>query len=199
MEQSLYKKDIYRVIPINVINHLLNNLKTDIESIHGINHWLRVLANTVIIHDNLTLDMDVAIAFAFLHDAFRANDFDDIEHGARVEIWFNTKNKFNKAVNLTNRQKEVLFFACKWHSHGKTIKYFENINHNFSQFEINTIISCWDADRLDLARVGVYPDEKYLSTEVAKIKSIQMLCTKHAIANKLYDLYNEVKQDLNIL
>jgi uncharacterized protein len=31
-----------------------------------------------------------------------------------------------------------------------------------------TIQTCWDADRLDLGRVGIYPDPKRLCTEVAK-------------------------------
>ena len=31
-----------------------------------------------------------------------------------------------------------------------------------------TIQTCWDADRLDLGRVGIYPSPEYLSTEIAK-------------------------------
>ena len=31
-----------------------------------------------------------------------------------------------------------------------------------------TIQSCWDADRLDLGRADIYPDEKFLSSEAAK-------------------------------
>jgi len=30
------------------------------------------------------------------------------------------------------------------------------------------IATCWDADRLDLGRVGIQPDEKYLLTAEAK-------------------------------
>ena len=198
MEQSIYKEDVYNTIPKKTINYILNNLKTDIDGIHGINHWMRVLANLVIIHDNLSIDLQVAIAFSFLHDAFRINDFDDIEHGERVEKWFKNNKKISKKINLTERQKEVLFFACSWHSQGKTISLFNEIKHNFNEFEINTIVSCWDADRLDLARAGILPNDRYLSTDVAKIKTIQMLCNKHAIGNKLYDFYEELKFDLNI-
>ena len=31
-----------------------------------------------------------------------------------------------------------------------------------------TIQTCWDADRLDLGRVGMMPDPRYLSTEIAR-------------------------------
>jgi uncharacterized protein len=31
-----------------------------------------------------------------------------------------------------------------------------------------TIGTCWDADRLDLGRVGARPDPKYMSTEARK-------------------------------
>ena len=31
-----------------------------------------------------------------------------------------------------------------------------------------TIQTCWDADRLDLGRVGMMPDPRFLSTEIAK-------------------------------
>ena len=31
-----------------------------------------------------------------------------------------------------------------------------------------TIGTCWDADRLDLGRVGIVPDEQYMSTAEGK-------------------------------
>jgi len=31
-----------------------------------------------------------------------------------------------------------------------------------------TIGTCWDADRLDLGRVGIVPDERYMSTARGK-------------------------------
>ena len=34
-----------------------------------------------------------------------------------------------------------------------------------------TVITCWDADRLDLGRVRKRPNPKYLCTEFAKQKS----------------------------
>ena len=31
-----------------------------------------------------------------------------------------------------------------------------------------TVLTCWDADRLDLGRVGIRPDPKYLCTPAAR-------------------------------
>ena len=31
-----------------------------------------------------------------------------------------------------------------------------------------TIGTCWDADRLDLGRIGVVPDERFMSTPIGK-------------------------------
>ncbi len=31
-----------------------------------------------------------------------------------------------------------------------------------------TVLTCWDADRLDLGRVGIRPNARYLCTEPAK-------------------------------
>ncbi|MGB5446898.1 MAG: hypothetical protein WBM99_15485, partial [Psychromonas sp.] len=42
-------------------------------------------------------------------------------------------------------------------------------NHAFHQLSTDpTIGTCWDADRLDLGRYGIYPKAQFLSTEAAK-------------------------------
>jgi uncharacterized protein len=49
----------------------------------------------------------------------------------------------------------LLHYACTWHTH--------------SQLSDNpTIGTCWDADRLDLGRVGVEPSPEYMSTEFGR-------------------------------
>jgi uncharacterized protein len=49
----------------------------------------------------------------------------------------------------------LLCHACKLHSDG------------FITADL-TVQACWDADRLDLGRVGVKPDPRYLCTSYAK-------------------------------
>ena len=50
---------------------------------------------------------------------------------------------------------DLLVEACAGHSDG------------FTKADI-TVQTCWDADRLDLGRVGIEPHPKYLCTEVAR-------------------------------
>ena len=58
-------------------------------------------------------------------------------------------------VKLDEHQLYLLTEACKYHSAGRIIP---NV----------TIQTCWDADRLDLGRVGVKPKAAYLGTPLAR-------------------------------
>ena len=56
---------------------------------------------------------------------------------------------------LEAHQLDFLVEACRGHHHGTTS-------------ESITIGTCWDADRLDLPRVGMSPEEAYMSTPEGK-------------------------------
>ena len=59
------------------------------------------------------------------------------------------------AIDLLGHELEVLEHACHFHSMGRT--------------EGDLIAQiCWDADRLDLGRVGVEPEPERLCTDAAK-------------------------------
>ena len=64
-------------------------------------------------------------------------------------------NSFSKWLNLNEHQLYLLTEACKYHSAGRIIP---NV----------TIQTCWDADRLDLGRVGIKPKAAYLGTPLAR-------------------------------
>ena len=49
----------------------------------------------------------------------------------------------------------MLHYACTWHTHGQLSS-------------DPTIATCWDADRLDLGRVGMRPHADYMSTAKGK-------------------------------
>ena len=57
--------------------------------------------------------------------------------------------------DLPDEHFELLQYACVWHTHGL-------LNND------PTIGTCWDADRLDLARVGIQPDAHFMSTEFGR-------------------------------
>ena len=60
-----------------------------------------------------------------------------------------------RLFDLTDHEFGLLHRACAGHTHERT-------------HPDVTIRTCWDADRLDLGRVGISPHPKYLGTEVAR-------------------------------
>jgi uncharacterized protein len=91
--------------------------------------------------------------FAFLHDSCRQNDGHDPEHGARAADF--ARSLHGLAFTLTDNELVVLLVACQGHTHGRNS---DNV----------TVQTCWDADRLDLGRVGIRPLAERLCTETAR-------------------------------
>ena len=58
-------------------------------------------------------------------------------------------------VHLDDARFELLFEACRLHTDGHTAG-------------DPTLLACWDADRLDLGRVGITPDPRRLCTDAAR-------------------------------
>jgi uncharacterized protein len=126
-------------------------------SIHGPRHWFKVEMNGLYIADRMPdVDRLVVRLFAMFHDCKRQDELIDPEHGQRAAHFI--KDNIKKFSLLSFDQKDLLIYACAWHNDGQ-------ISSD------STIGACWDADRLDLIRVNIYPDPGKLSTEVGK-KSI---------------------------
>ncbi len=121
--------------------------------LHGEDHWRRVaVAGSRIADRTLGVDRLVVLLFAILHDAGRLRDFFDEHHayrGARL-----ARELLEDGVVVSEGQLETLLFAVERHDAGETT-------------EDPTVAACWDADRLDLWRLGVRPDPRLLSTEAA--------------------------------
>ena len=123
-------------------------------SLHGISHWDRVYENG---KNLITPDVNplVIALFAYLHDSRRTNDGEDIEHGKRAAEWIDTLRD-TYLVSVTDDDIELLKQACRLHT------IVEKTGNP-------TIDACFDADRLDLWRVGIIPDPNRLATERGKI------------------------------
>lgn len=121
--------------------------------IHGIRHWERVLENGLRLAATTGADPVVVEFFAALHDACRRNDQRDPGHGARAAALVETLDPV--LVPLSPGQRELLLEACRTHTSGIAT-------------DDPTIGTCWDADRLDLLRVGIRPDPRYLVTDAAR-------------------------------
>lgn len=121
--------------------------------VHGLDHWFRVWKNAQLLADGSGADLNVVALYALFHDSMRLNDGGDIGHGNRgFALWERCSQITKVNEFLTQRQQEQLFEACVEHSNG--------LRSNDP-----TIALCWDADRLDLHRKGIFPDPRYMSTE----------------------------------
>jgi uncharacterized protein len=150
----------------DVFDHLWQLVTTQFHtagySVHGPDHWRRVERNGLLLATRTGADIAVVRLFALFHDSRRENDGWDHGHGMRGAEYAATLR--GSAYILSDDRFEILRYACVWHTDGK--------HHNDP-----TIATCWDADRLDLGRVGIIPDPAFMSTdfgrEIAAYGSIQ--------------------------
>jgi uncharacterized protein len=122
-------------------------------SVHGLDHWRRVERNGVLLATRTGADIAVVQLFALFHDSRRENDGWDEGHGARGAEYAASLRGLR--YELADSQFELLHYACVWHTEGE-------------RHEDPTIGTCWDADRLDLGRVGVIPSTEFMSTDFGR-------------------------------
>jgi uncharacterized protein len=96
-------------------------------------------------------DMNVILAFAYLHDSERKDNAEDIEHGMRASLLIDRIRK-TELKALSDEQIEKLKRACELHT----------IEHRTGDITIDT---CFDADRMDLLRVGIMPSPERMATQ----------------------------------
>lgn len=121
--------------------------------IHGHHHWERVAHFGKLIAQNTPgVDAQVVLHFAYFHDCQRGNDGSDPQHGPRAAEYIES---IRDLIPLDDAQFEKLQVALREHT--------RTIHHPDP-----TIGACFDADRLDLGRVGQTPQPKYLNTAFAK-------------------------------
>lgn len=133
--------------------HLVAQFHADSHSIHGPSHWRRVAQNGCWLASRTGADPFVTRLFAWFHDSRRINDGADHNHGLRGAEYAASLRGF--LFDMEDASFDQLYFACQWHT-----------DKDFS--DDPTIGTCWDADRLDLGRVGVIPSQEFMSTPFAK-------------------------------
>jgi uncharacterized protein len=122
-------------------------------SVHGPAHWRRVERNGLLLATRTGADLSVVRLFALFHDSRRENDGSDAGHGARGAEYAATLR--GALYDLPDDHFELLRYACVWHTDG-------------GRHDDPTIATCWDADRLDLGRVGVIPNPEFMSTDFGR-------------------------------
>jgi uncharacterized protein len=122
--------------------------------LHGEGHWRRVAAaGLALLLETPAADPTVVFLFALFHDSMRFNDGHDPQHGPRGAAL--ARELRGEAFDLEDAKMHLLGFACEEHTNG-------GVGRD------PTVGVCWDADRLNLWRVGIRPDPRLLSTAAAR-------------------------------
>jgi uncharacterized protein len=136
-----------------LLQFLRGHFALDWTGIHGSPHWTRVRENGLRLAASTGANVRVVEAFAFLHDSCRLNDDYDPDHGRRAAKL--VRGLSGTLLTLSPEELVLLEIACEDHSHGKKTGDV-------------TVCTCWDADRLDLGRVGTRPHASRLCTSAAR-------------------------------
>jgi uncharacterized protein len=133
--------------------YVMSIFRCGVHSIHGPSHWQRVETFGLDIAKSSGADLMVVRLFALLHDSCRQDDGADLDHGPR-------------AAEMLDRIVPTVFAIDP----GRFDLLKEAIRLHTSGLITNdpTIGTCWDADRLDVGRVGMTPSHDYMSTEAGK-------------------------------
>ena len=125
----------------------------DHNGFHGFAHWMRVLHNGRLLAETENANLKIVELFCLLHDTQRQNEDRDPEHGPRAAEYAHSSR--GTLFDLKDDEMELLDEALRYHSDG------------YVEADI-TVQVCWDADRLDLGRVGIKPTPSRLCTYTAQ-------------------------------
>ena len=141
------------MFPDELLTLIRDGFALPLDGIHGEAHWTRVRANGLRLAKETGADPEIVELFACFHDSKRQSDGWDLEHGKRAADY--VRSLQGSLPTLSNSDLRRLAYACAHHSDGLT------------EADV-TVQTCWDADRLDLGRIGVRPDPERLCTDAAK-------------------------------
>jgi uncharacterized protein len=144
---------------------LRQEFRLEWQGLHGAPHWARVRHNGLELARLTGANTRVIEYFAFLHDVCRESDGHDAGHGPRAARFaLSIREGY---IDLDEEEFALLIAAIEGHTAG-------------GQHEDVTVSSCWDADRLDLARVEITPDPDRLCTTAARDREKILRASKNA-------------------
>ena len=136
-----------------IVQAILEDYALPWDGPHGVAHWARVLENGLRLAEVTGADLEVVALFAVFHDSKRINERRDAQHGQRGAAFASQLR--GRVFELADPEFALLLQACRGHTDERT---HPDI----------TVQTCWDADRLDLGRVGIKPDPIRLCTVAAR-------------------------------
>ncbi len=164
------------VLTPELIRAIRRDYRLHWRGIHGVNHWARVLENGIRLSASSGARLPVVQLFAVFHDSRRFNDGSDPNHGRRGAAF--AKKLRDSFFHLPDQDFDLLTIACADHTLGKTAADV-------------TIQTCWDADRLDLGRVGIRPEPGYLCTQAAKDPALIAWAYQRSISPAVPSVVND--------
>lgn len=147
---------------------------------HGEQHWKAVAwAGLQLAPLVPGCDAELVLLFALFHDSRRFNEFDDPEHGLRGGQL--ARELCGSAFSIERTRLDLLVDACTRHDRGE-------------RTSDSTTAVCWDADRLNLWRVGIEPDPMRLCTAeaAALIEDARSYHRGSYRWNDLFEAYREL-------
>lgn len=119
--------------------------------LHGPKHWDAVARNGERLAIATGANVLVTQLFAYFHDLCRIDDGNDSDHGRRAAK-LAMELRFKLFKSLTTQEFTLLQTACEGHT-------------VLRRYGDATIDTCFDADRLDLTRLGITLDPALMATE----------------------------------
>lgn len=160
------------IVSKDLVRAIKDQFQINWQGIHGFSHLARVWENGIHLTESTGANKKVVQLFALFHDSRRLNENCDPEHGPRgallAESWR------GKYYDLNDEEFDLLFTACSLHTKART-----HVDR--------TIQTCFDADRLDLGRIGKTPDPKLLCTEAARDNKTIEWATQRSISGYIPD------------
>ena len=150
---SLFTPNTSEIVTQAFIEFCCGSYQMDIKGFQGYAHWMRVLYNGRLLAKAKGANSKVVELFCLLHDTQCLNENRDPEHGSRASEF--AKTLHGNWFDADDYETELLVEALSYHSDG----YVEGDT---------TVQVCWDADRLDVGRVGIKPIPSRLCTVTAK-------------------------------
>ncbi|MDL2308991.1 hypothetical protein LJC68_07460 [Bacteroidales bacterium OttesenSCG-928-B11] len=146
---NIQLNDLQCAIIEDVKEYVLSHWK--LNDLHGLPHWQNVAKNGLMLAKETNANPFVTQLFAYLHDSCRIDDGADFEHGERASELV-SKLKDTLLKSLSSQEHKQLYLACKYHT---------------TELRLNdaTIDTCFDADRLDLVRLGILLNPERMATK----------------------------------
>jgi uncharacterized protein len=146
--------------------------------LHGEAHWRAVAYTALELAPRVAgADAMLGLLFGLLHDSQRLHDGGDPDHGPRAARLTQALHD-EGLLPLELPRLRTLVDAIDRHTVGR-------------RTDDPTIAVCWDADRLNLWRIGMKPSPAFLSTAAARepavIAAHESLPGQHVSWGELYD------------